>query len=120
VQGPKIVADMLSYDPATLQADFQNAQSLATDEYRPQLVAQQQAVQKTKPVANDYWVTNSGVQSASADHASMLLLMQGQRGTPPNQRFISATVRTNFEKSADGQWLVADLTVLTKPSGGGK
>jgi len=120
VQGPKIVADMLSYDPTTLEADFRHAQSLATDEYRPQLIAQQQVVKKTMPAANDYWVTNSGVRSVSADHASMLLLMQGQRGTPPNQRLISATVQTTFEKSVDGQWRVADLTVLTKPSGGGK
>lgn len=122
VQGPKIVEDMLSYNTGTLQADFTHAQSLATDSYRPQLIAQQQTVQKAGAISNDYWVTNSAVLSASADRATMLLLMQGQRGTAPQQRFITATVRVDFEKSADGQWRVANLSVLAKPhpNGSGK
>jgi Mce-associated membrane protein len=115
IQGPKIVEEMLSYDPESLQDDFAHAQSLATDGYRPQLVTQQQAVQKAGPVTNEYWVTNGSVLTASPDRGSMLLLMQGQRGTPPNQRFITATVRVGFEKSTDGRWRVADLTVVTKP-----
>ncbi len=45
-QGPRIVEQMLSYGTATVQDDFAKAQSLATDGYRPQLIAQQQAVQK--------------------------------------------------------------------------
>ena len=50
------------------------------------------------------------------DRAAMLLAMQGQRGTNPEDlRFITATVRVEFERSAQGQWQVAGLTVLKKP-----
>ena len=46
----------------------------------------------------------------------MLLAMQGQRGADPKDlKFITATVRVEFEKSGDGQWRVANLTVLKKP-----
>jgi Mce-associated membrane protein len=45
----------------------------------------------------------------------MLLFMQGQRGEVGKQRFISATVRVPFAKSAPAQWRVDDLTVVTKP-----
>lgn len=114
-QGPKIVKEMLSYDPKTLQNDFDHARSLATDKYREQLVAQQEAVQKAHPVTNEYWVVNSAVQSATPNRATMLLFMQGQRGAPPDQRYISATVRVTFAKGADAHWRVDDLTVLTKP-----
>jgi Mce-associated membrane protein len=120
VQGPKIVEDMLSYEPATLQADFAHAQTLVTEGYRPQLVAQQQALtaggQKAALVPNDYWVTNSAVLTSTEYDATMLLLMQGQRGTAPNQRTITATVKVGFEKSGDGQWKVAALSVLAKPA----
>lgn len=113
-QGPKIVEQMLSYKPDSLQADFTHAQSLVTDKYRDQLVAEQQAVQKGKPVINEYWVTNSAVLSASPHRATMLLLLQGQRGDQDKQRLISATVRVAFANSA-AQWRVDDLTVVTKP-----
>jgi Mce-associated membrane protein len=123
-QGPKIVEEMLSYKADSLQADFAHAQSLATDAYRPQLVAQQQAAQKAGAATNEYWVVTSSVLNVSPDRASMLLLMQGQRGAgnPPQQRFITATVRAGFEKSATGQWRVAEITVLAKPqtTNGGK
>lgn len=123
VQGPRLVERMLSYDPATLQADFDKAQSLVTDGYRPQLVAQQQAIvaggKKAPIVANDYWVTNSAVLSSTERDATMLILMQGQRGIAPNIRTITATVKVNFQKSADGQWQVAALSVLAKPKPGG-
>jgi Mce-associated membrane protein len=115
VQGPKIVAEMLTYDPKTLQSDFEHARSLTTDKYRDQLTAQQQTVQKGKPVTNQYWVVDSAVRSMSTDHATMLLFMQGQRGLPPGERYISATVRVTFAKGADARWRVDDLTVLTKP-----
>jgi len=47
---------------------------------------------------------------------SMLLAMQGQRGTDPKDlKFITATVRVDFDRSRDGQWRVANLTVLKKP-----
>jgi Mce-associated membrane protein len=117
-QGPKIVAEMLTYDPNTLQGDFERARAMATDKYREQLAAQQQAVQKGHPVTNEYWVTNSSVQSVTPNQATMLLFMQGQRGTPPDDRYISATVRVTFAKGADTHWRVDDLTVLTKPNPG--
>ncbi|MBV8927835.1 MAG: RDD family protein [Mycobacteriaceae bacterium] len=115
-QGPKIVAEMLSYSADSLQKDFAHAQSLTTDAYRPQLVAQQDAVKKAVPTTNEYWAANSAVLSASPDRAVMLMMLQGQRtASQQPQHFITATVRVSFEKSRQGQWRVADLTVLTKP-----
>jgi Mce-associated membrane protein len=121
-QGPKIVAQMLTYDPKSLRDDFARARSLATDRYRTQLATQQDAVEKGHPVVNEYWVIDSSIQSATPDRATMLLFMQGRRGTAPEQRYISASVRVNFVKDRDSHWLVDDLTVLTKPKpqGNGK
>lgn len=116
VQGPKIVADTLSYSAASIDADFTRARSLVTDGYRPQLAAQQDAVRKAGPVDNDYWVTNSAVLTNTEDRAEMLLLMQGQRGAAPKQRLITATVEADFEKAADGRWRVANISVLAKPN----
>ena len=65
-QGPRIVEQMLSYDVDTLQQDFSHAQSLTTDAYRPQLIAQQQAVQKAGATKNEYWAVSSAVLSATA------------------------------------------------------
>ena len=107
---------MLSYNVDTLQQDFSRAQSLTTDGYRPQLIAQQQAVQQAGATSNEYWAVSSAVLSVTPDKASMLMAMQGQRGTNPNDlKFITATVRVDFDKSPDGQWRVANLTVLKKP-----
>jgi Mce-associated membrane protein len=117
-QGPKIVTEMLTYDPKSLHEDFARAQSRTTEKYRPQLAAQQQAVQKRNPVVNEYWVTNSAVLSATPDRATMLLFMQGHRGGGNEQRFITATVRVSFVKGAGTSWLVDDLTVVTKPKPG--
>jgi Mce-associated membrane protein len=115
-QGPRIVEQMLSYSKDTLQQDFSHAQSLTTDGYRPQLIAQQQAVQQAGATTNEYWAVSSAVLSATPNQASMLMAMQGQRGTDPKDlKFITATVRVDFEKSRDGQWRVANLTVLKKP-----
>jgi Mce-associated membrane protein len=115
-EGPRIVEQMLSYGVDTLQQDFSHAQSLTTDAYRPQLIAQQQAVQKAGATKNEYWAVSSAVLSATPEHASMLLAMQGQRGIDPSQlKFITATVRVDFDKSRDGQWRVANLIVLKKP-----
>jgi Mce-associated membrane protein len=120
-EGPKIVAQMLTYDPKSLQDDFAHARSLATDKYRGQLKAQQDIVGKGNPVINEYWVTDSAIQSASPDSATMLLFMQGRRGVAPDERYITATVRVKFVKSGN-DWRVDDLTVLTKPKqpGNGK
>ena len=100
---------------ANIDADFARARSLVTDSYRPQLIAQQEAVRKAGPVDNDYWATNSAVLTNSNDRAEMLLLMQGQRGAAPKQRLITATVEADFEKSAKGEWQISDIAVLAKP-----
>jgi Mce-associated membrane protein len=122
VQGPKIVAQMLTYDPKTLRDDFAHAQSLATDKYRGQLKAQQDIVQKGTPVINEYWPIDWSVQSAAPDRATMLMFLQGRRGAAPDERYISATLRVNFAKGGDDHWRVDDLTVVTKPKppGNGK
>ncbi|OCB31588.1 hypothetical protein A5676_07415 [Mycobacterium malmoense] len=114
IQGPKIVAQMLTYDPKSLRDDFARALSLATSKYRSQLAAQQDVVQKGNPVINEYWVTDHAIESAAPDRATMLMFMQGRRGAAPDERYISATVRVTFAKDGD-RWLVDDLTVLTKP-----
>jgi Mce-associated membrane protein len=80
------------------------------------LVAQQEAVQKAGATSNEYWAVSSAVLSAAPDKAAMLLAMQGQRGTDPaDLRFITATVRVDFDKTSDGKWKVASLSVLKKP-----
>lgn len=119
IAGPKIVAQMLTYDPKTLQDDFARALSLTTDKYRGQLAAQQDAVHKGQPVINEYWVTDSAIESVTPDRATMLLFLQGRRGTPPDERYSTATVRVSFAQQRDHAWRVDDLTVLTKPKPGG-
>nr|WP_242456046.1 RDD family protein [Mycolicibacterium sp. P1-18] len=114
-QGPRIVEQLLSYGSQTVVDDFARAQALATDGYRPQLVAQQQAVQKAGVTDNEYWAVSSALLSVTQDRAAMLLALQGQRGSDPAKlKFITATVRADFEKS-NGKWQVAVLTVLKKP-----
>jgi len=122
VQGPKMVAQMLTYDPTTLQVDFTHALSLTTDSYRRTLKNQQDTVQKGKPVVNEYWPIASAIESATPHRATMLLFMQGRRGVGPDQRYISATVRVTFVEDHDAHWLVDDLTVVTKtkPARSGK
>lgn len=116
-QGPRIVEKMLSYGATTVQVDFANAKSLATDAYRPQLVAQQQAVESDGVVSNEYWAVSSAVLTNSVTEASMLLALQGQRGDNANDlKFITATVRVEFEKVDDDRWHVDNLTVLKKPA----
>jgi len=118
VQGPKLVTDMLSYEAKTMQADFERSRTLVTDAYRPQLEAQQKVLQGSPVVDNEYWATNSAVLNATSDRGTMLVLLQGQRGVDKNMRTITATVRVEFEKF-DGQWKLANLTVLAKPRPGG-
>jgi Mce-associated membrane protein len=118
-QGPRIVEQLLSYGTKSVADDFAKAQTLATDGYRPQLVQQQQAVQKAGVTDNEYWAVSSAVLTSTTDRAAMLLALQGQRGSDPNSlKFITATVRADFEKS-NGRWQVAVLTVLKKPLTGG-
>lgn len=115
-QGPRIVEQLLSYKRDTLQEDFSRAQSLTTDGYREQLIDQQQAVQDAGVASNEYWAVSSAVLKAAPEKAEMLLAMQGQRGDDPkNLKFITATVQVQFAKTGDGQWRVANLTVLKRP-----
>ena len=114
-QGPKIVTEILSYDPKSLRDEFARARSLTTDNYRPKLVEQQESAQKRRPIVNEYWATDWTVLSATRNHATMLLFLQGHRGDGNDQRPITATVRVSFVKAKDGRWLVDDLNVLTKP-----
>lgn len=122
-QGPRIVEQLLSYGVDSVDADFTRAQGLTTDNYRQQLVAQQDAVRKAGPTTNDYWAVSSAVlPGVTEDAASMLLALQGQRGTNPQElRFITATVRVEFVRTGD-HWLVDNLTVLKRPvlNGGGQ
>lgn len=122
-QGPRIVEELLSYGVDSVDADFTKAQSLTTENYRQQLVAQQDAVRKAGPTTNDYWAVSSAVlPGVTKDAATMLVALQGQRGTNPQElKFITATVRVDFRKS-DDHWLVDNLTVLKRPvlSGGGQ
>ncbi|MDT5153541.1 MAG: Mce-associated rane protein [Mycobacterium sp.] len=114
-QGPRIVEQLLSYGSQTVGDDFARAQTLATDAYRPLLTAQQESVRKSGITDNEYWAVSSAVLSVSTDKAAMLLALQGQRGSDAAKlRFITATVRADFEKSGD-HWRVAVLTVLKKP-----
>lgn len=117
-QGPRIVEQMLSYSTDTIDDDFRRAQSLTTDAYRPQLVAQQDAVRKSGATTNEYWAVTSAVlpdPPVSNDRAAMLLAMQGQRGIKVEDlKFITATVRVDFDKVGD-QWRINNLTVLKKP-----
>ncbi|CAJ1493034.1 RDD family protein [[Mycobacterium] kokjensenii] len=116
-QGPKIVADMLSYDPQTLDDDFARARSLATERYREQLVPEQEKIRGTTPVPNLYRVTDAAVLDAAPHRATMLLFLQGQRGTVGKGRLITATVRVTFVE-ADRTWRVDDLTVGSNPNAG--
>ena len=114
-QGPRMVERLLSYGVDTVVEDFAQAQALTTDSYRPQLIAQQQAVQKAALTSNQYSAVSSAVLSVQPDRAAMLAALQGQRGSNPNDlKFITATVRVDFEK-VGGSWKVAALTVLKRP-----
>ena len=114
-QGPRIVEQMLSYGKDSADADFTRARELATDAYRPQLIEQQEAVKKAGMTSNEYWAVSSAVLSVDPDRAAMLLALQGQRGANPNDlKFITATVRVDFERTGDN-WRVQNLQVLKRP-----
>lgn len=113
LQGPTIVAEMLSFDPKTLAQDFTHAQSLATESYREQLILVQRQVQQ-KPTRHTYWVPNSAVLSATADRGEMLMFLQGQVGEGPNVQPATTTVRAGFVRTAD-RWLVDQLTFVLPP-----
>jgi Mce-associated membrane protein len=116
-QGPRIVEQILTYNAGSMKDDFAHAQSLVTDDYRKQLVQQQQVVEKNAAASNDYWAVTSSVLSAGTDKATMLVFLQGQRQAQRQQvKFITATARVAFTKSADGKWRVSDLTVLPGPA----
>lgn len=113
-QGPHMIEQILSYHPETIATDFDHARSLASDTYRTQLVAQQQLVQKAGPVRNEYWATDSAVLSATTDQVTMLVFLQGERGSAPDQRYLTASVRVNFVKPQASGWRVDNLAVVAK------
>jgi outer membrane biosynthesis protein TonB len=45
----------------------------------------------------------------------MLMLLQGQRGAEPNQRFVTASLRVDFEKTGPDEWKLSNLMVLSSP-----
>ena len=95
-----------------MQQDFSHAQSLTTDAYRPQLIAQQQAVRKAGATKNEYWAVSSAVLSAPQDRTTRRCCWRcraSAAATPKDLKFITATVRVDFDKSRDGQWRVANL-----------
>jgi Mce-associated membrane protein len=115
-RGPRIVEQMLSYGADTKADDFARAQTLTTDGYRAQLIEQQQAAQKAGATTNEYWAVSSAVlPGVTTENGAMLLAMQGQRGSDPKSlKFITATLRVDFEKVGD-DWRVANLIVLKRP-----
>lgn len=116
-QGLRIVEQILTYNAGSMKDDFARAQSLVTDEYRDQLVQQQQAVEKNAAASNEYWaVTSSVLPGVTPERATMLLFLQGQRQAQQQElRFITATAKVTFTKEEDGKWRVSDLTVLRGP-----
>ena len=115
-QGPRIVEQILTYNAGSMKDDFARAQNLVTDDYRKQLVQQQQVVEKNAAASNDYWAVTSSVVSAGTDKATMLVFLQGQRQAQQQDlKFITATASVAFTKSADGKWLVSELSVLPGP-----
>lgn len=120
VQGPTIVQEMLSYHVASSADDFKRAQGLVTDGYRPTLSGDQDRARKLGLADTEYWVVNSAVLTNTRDRAEMLMFMQGQRGEAPTLRLITATVQVKFERSSDGAWKVADLSVLARPNPAGE
>jgi Mce-associated membrane protein len=120
VEGPKMVAQMLTYDPKSLKDDFARAQSLASGKYRHELAEQQAIVQKRGPIINEYWATDSAIQSATPDRATMLVFLHGRRGEGAEQLYVTAAVQVDFVKGADDRWRVDALHVLTKPKSPGE
>jgi len=107
---------LLSYHKDTLQEDFSRAQALTTDEYREELIAQQQVAQRAGVTDNEYFAVASAVLSATPHDAAMLVALQGQRGSNPQDlKFITATVRAEFVRDGNGEWKVDKLTVLKQP-----
>jgi Mce-associated membrane protein len=116
-QGPRIVEQLLTYNAGSLKDDFARAQGLVTDDYRHKLMEQQEVVAKHVAATNEYWAVTSSVMSVDTDRATMLIFLQGQRQAQQQEvKFITATARVSFTKSADGKWLVSDLTVLPGPA----
>src|SRR5690349_25116569 len=99
-----------------MDQDVAKALTLTTDNYRAQVLEQQQVIHKAGANTNEYWAVSSAVLPGSTKtEGTMLLALQGQRGTDPrNLKFLTATVRVDFRK-VDGHWRVDNLSVLTKP-----
>ncbi|MEE6176935.1 RDD family protein [Mycobacterium sp. 050134] len=118
-QGPRMVEELLTYHPDSVQGDFDRASALATERYRPQLSAQQQAARRAGPVRNECWVTNSSVLTATPDRVTMLMFLQGERGDAPNERYLAASVRVTFVRPGTSAWRIDDFSVVStsQPAG---
>ncbi|OFB35829.1 hypothetical protein BA059_27155 [Mycolicibacterium sp. (ex Dasyatis americana)] len=116
--GPGMVEQILSYHPDTIAGDFERARALASDDYRAALTVQQQAVQKSGAVVNQYWVAKSSVLAAKPGEVTMLLFLEGERGVNPGKRYLSASVRAVFVESGSGEWRIDHLDVVTAPQAG--
>ena len=117
-QGPRIVEQILTYNAGTMKDDFARAQTLVTDDYREQLVQQQQVVREERGreqrvlggdelgVAGDPRPRdNAAVPAGSAAGRAA--------GGPVHHRDHARHVR---EIGRDGTWRVSDLTVLAQPT----
>lgn len=109
-QGPKIVAEMLSYEPGTIDDDFARARDLTTERYRGELDTGQQKAREA-PARHAYMVPNSAVLTIAPDRATMLLYLRGEVGQPPKVWNSTATAVVEFVK-ADQRWLVDDVTIV--------
>lgn len=119
IDGPRMVEQLLSYQPDTIEADFDRARALTSEGYRGELSAQQQAVRAASPMRNQYWVVKSSILDATVHDATMLMFLEGERGTQPNLRYITASVRANFVRVGDNAWRVDRLAVVTSPRSSG-
>lgn len=115
-QGPRIVENILSYDPGTMKANFAQSQDLVTDSYRDQLLQQQQKIEKNPAAINKFFAVTSSVVRVTPTDATMLIYLQGQyQAQQQDVRFKSATTRVTFQKARDGKWRVSNLEVFPKP-----
>jgi hypothetical protein len=69
-----------------------------------------------RPVApRVYWVTDSSVLAATANRVTMLMFLQGELGTAPDQRYLTASVRVSFVEAGASGWRVDELAVVNEP-----
>ncbi|OBJ67443.1 RDD family protein [Mycobacterium sp. 1274756.6] len=110
--GPKLVVEMLSYAPDTIDADFERAATVTTERYRPELEVGQRAAREA-PLRHNYFVPHSAVLESGADHARVLVLLRGELGDPPEVWNSTVTAVVGFVKQ-DRRWLIDEMTILPR------